>query len=83
MDVAVSPPERPSGDDVGAPIADSFSPLGSTRPLDASFGDFLDNPVAKGGLDSSRPVASIVLIVLIVLIVAVILLVLLLPQHAG
>jgi uncharacterized membrane-anchored protein len=51
--------------------------LGSTRPLDASFGDFLDNPVAKGGLDSSRPVASIVLIV------AVILLVLLLPQHAG
>ena len=31
-----------------------------TRPLGAVVGDFLDKPVAKGGLDLSRPVASLV-----------------------
>lgn len=48
-----------------------------TRPLGAAVGDFLDKPVAKGGLDFSRPVASIVLVA------AVLLLVLLLPQRPG
>jgi uncharacterized membrane-anchored protein len=48
-----------------------------TRPLGAAVGDFLDKPVAKGGLDFSRPLASGVLIA------AVVLLVLLLPQRPG
>jgi uncharacterized membrane-anchored protein len=32
-----------------------------TRPLGATVGDFLDKPIAEGGLDFSRPLASIVL----------------------
>ncbi len=48
-----------------------------TRPLGATVGDFLDKPVAKGGLEFSRPLASAVLIV------AIAALVLLLPQRAG
>jgi uncharacterized membrane-anchored protein len=36
-----------------------------TRPLGATLGDFLDKPMAKGGLDVSRPVASLVLLVAI------------------
>jgi uncharacterized membrane-anchored protein len=36
-----------------------------TRPLGATVGDFLDKPIAKGGLDFSRPVASIALLVAI------------------
>lgn len=32
-----------------------------TRPLGAAVGDFLDKPIAKGGLDFSRPLASAVL----------------------
>jgi|SRR5579884_863827 len=48
-----------------------------TRPLGATVGDFLDKPVAKGGLSLSRPVASLVLFV------AIIILILLLPQRAG
>jgi len=36
-----------------------------TRPLGATVGDFLDKPVAKGGLDFSRPIASIALLVAI------------------
>jgi uncharacterized membrane-anchored protein len=48
-----------------------------TRPLGATVGDLLDKPVAKGGLDLSRPVASAVLAGVIVLLV------LLLPQRAG
>src|SRR3954468_22387608 len=48
-----------------------------TRPLGATVGDFLDKPVAKGGLDLSRPVASAVLAA------AIVLLILLLPQRAG
>jgi uncharacterized membrane-anchored protein len=48
-----------------------------TRPLGAAVGDFLDKPLAKGGLDFSRPVASVVLAL------AIILLVTLLPQRPG
>ena len=48
-----------------------------TRPLGATVGDFLDKPVAKGGLEFSRPLASAVLVV------AIAALVLALPQRAG
>lgn len=48
-----------------------------TRPLGATVGDFLDKPIAKGGLELSRPIASAVLAVVIVLLVAVI------PQRPG
>lgn len=37
-----------------------------TRPLGATVGDFLDKPLAKGGLDLSRPLASAVLAAAIV-----------------
>ena len=40
-----------------------------TRPLGATVGDFLDKPIAKGGLDISRPIASAVLAAAIVAIV--------------
>lgn len=48
-----------------------------TRPLGATVGDFLDKPVAKGGLDFSRPLATVVLAG------AIFLLILLVPQLAG
>jgi len=48
-----------------------------TRPLGATVGDFLDKPVAKGGLELSRPIASLVLAV------AIIALILLIPQRPG
>lgn len=48
-----------------------------TRPLGATVGDFLDKPVARGGLAFSRPVATTVLAV------AIVLLILVLPQRAG
>jgi len=48
-----------------------------TRPLGATVGDFLDKPLAEGGLNLSRPMASAVLAVAIVLLIAV------LPQKAG
>jgi uncharacterized membrane-anchored protein len=48
-----------------------------TRPLGATVGDFLDKPIAKGGLDFSRPLASAVLAV------AIIALILLIPQRPG
>ncbi len=48
-----------------------------TRPLGAAVGDFLDKPIAKGGLDLSRPVASLVLAA------AILVLILLLPQRAA
>ena len=48
-----------------------------TRPLGATVGDFLDKPVAKGGLEFSRPLASLVLFVVIVALI------LILPQRAG
>jgi uncharacterized membrane-anchored protein len=48
-----------------------------TRPLGATVGDFFDKPVAKGGLDISRPLASVILAAVIVALI------LLLPQRAG
>ncbi len=48
-----------------------------TRPLGATVGDFLDKPLAKGGLDLSRPLASIVMVL------AIGLLIWLLPQRAA
>jgi uncharacterized membrane-anchored protein len=48
-----------------------------TRPLGATIGDFFDKPLAKGGLDISRPLASLVLAV------AIVVLILLLPQRPG
>jgi uncharacterized membrane-anchored protein len=48
-----------------------------TRPLGATVGDWLDKPVAKGGLEFSRPLASAVLAVVIIVLI------LLLPQRAG
>lgn len=48
-----------------------------TRPLGATVGDFLDKPLAKGGLDLSRPLASAVLAAAIVGLIA------LLPQKGA
>ena len=48
-----------------------------TRPLGATVGDFLDKPLAKGGLDLSRPLATAVLAG------AILLLVLVLPQRPA
>src|SRR3954452_5434185 len=48
-----------------------------TRPLGATVGDFLDKPIAKGGLELSRPIASTVLAVVIVALI------LILPQRPG
>ena len=48
-----------------------------TRPLGATVGDFLDKPIAHGGLALSRPLASAVIAVFIVLCLMV------LPQQAG
>jgi uncharacterized membrane-anchored protein len=48
-----------------------------TRPLGATVGDFLDKPLAKGGLSLSRPIASVVLLGIIVMLI------LLLPRRAG
>lgn len=48
-----------------------------TRPLGATIGDFFDKPTAKGGLDISRPLASLALAVAIVTLIC------LLPQRPG
>lgn len=48
-----------------------------TRPLGATVGDFLDKPIDKGGLDLSRPVATVALAF------AIVLLILVSPQRAG
>jgi uncharacterized membrane-anchored protein len=48
-----------------------------TRPLGATVGDFLDKPVANGGLALSRPLASAVIAVFIIGCL------LILPQRAG
>ena len=48
-----------------------------TRPLGATVGDFIDKPLAAGGLALSRPLASLVLTVAIVVLVAV------LPQRPS
>ncbi|MCU6454141.1 hypothetical protein LPN01_08635 [Sphingomonas sp. A2-49] len=47
-----------------------------TRPLGATVGDALDKPRDHGGLDLSRPLASLVLVV------AILVLILMLPQRA-
>ena len=48
-----------------------------TRPLGATVGDFLDKPLAKGGLELSRPIATLVLAA------AIFVLIITLPQRAG
>jgi uncharacterized membrane-anchored protein len=48
-----------------------------TRPLGATVGDFFDKPLAKGGLELSRPLASLAMAV------AIIVLILALPQRPG
>ncbi|MBX9730557.1 MAG: hypothetical protein K2X59_04455 [Sphingomonas sp.] len=48
-----------------------------TRPLGATVGDYLDKPVADGGLAFSRPLATLVLGV------AILALLFILPQRAG
>jgi uncharacterized membrane-anchored protein len=48
-----------------------------TRPLGATVGDFLDKPVANGGLEWSRTLASAVLIGVIMLLIIIV------PQRPG
>jgi uncharacterized membrane-anchored protein len=48
-----------------------------TRPLGATVGDFLDKPVANGGLEFSRPLASAAMAVVIIALI------LILPQRPG
>ena len=48
-----------------------------TRPLGATIGDFFDKPVANGGLEMSRPLASLILAGAMALLIVV------LPQRAG
>ncbi|WP_425230475.1 hypothetical protein [Sphingomonas sp.] len=48
-----------------------------TRPLGATLGDWLDKPVAKGGLEVSRPLASLILAA------AMLSLMLILPQRPA
>jgi uncharacterized membrane-anchored protein len=47
-----------------------------TRPLGATIGDYLDKPFGQGGLEVSRPLASLVLAA------AILLLILIIPQRA-
>ena len=48
-----------------------------TRPLGATVGDFLDKPLAKGGLALSRPLATAALLIAMALLIVFI------PQRAG
>lgn len=48
-----------------------------TRPLGATVGDFIDKPIADGGLALSRPLASAVIAAAVVVLVVV------LPQRPG
>ena len=48
-----------------------------TRPLGATVGDLVDKPIAKGGFELSRPLASLLLAV------AIVILILIIPQRAG
>ncbi len=48
-----------------------------TRPLGATAGDFLDKPIASGGMNFSRPMASLIMAVAIVICILVF------PQRAG
>jgi uncharacterized membrane-anchored protein len=43
-----------------------------TRPLGATVGDFLDKPLADGGLNLSRPLASLVIAVLMIVLLMLI-----------
>jgi uncharacterized membrane-anchored protein len=43
-----------------------------TRPLGATLGDFLDKPIAQGGLALSRYTASLALFVVIVALILVV-----------
>jgi uncharacterized membrane-anchored protein len=48
-----------------------------TRPLGATIGDYFDKPIAHGGLNVSRPLASAIIAAVIVVCILV------LPQRAG
>ena len=48
-----------------------------TRPLGATLGDLFDKPLAQGGFEMSRPIASLVLAI------AILILILVIPQRAG
>jgi uncharacterized membrane-anchored protein len=48
-----------------------------TRPLGATVGDFLDKPLAQGGLSLSRSLATAALLIAIVLLITLV------PQRAG
>lgn len=48
-----------------------------TRPLGATVGDWVDKPVAKGGLALSRPLTSAILAIVILVLI------LILPQRPG
>lgn len=48
-----------------------------TRPLGATVGDFLDKPIASGGLEFSRPIASLALAITIVALIMIV------PQRPG
>jgi len=48
-----------------------------TRPLGATVGDFFDKPIAQGGLNISRPLASAIIAAFILVCILVI------PQRAG
>ena len=48
-----------------------------TRPLGATVGDFLDKPIAKGGLEFGRPLATAVLAAVIIALIVI------LPQRPG
>jgi uncharacterized membrane-anchored protein len=48
-----------------------------TRPLGATVGDFLDKPLDHGGLNFSRPIASLILAIAILAIMFIF------PQRAG
>jgi uncharacterized membrane-anchored protein len=48
-----------------------------TRPLGATVGDFLDKPIADGGLALSRPLASAAIAAIIITLLV------LLPQRPG
>jgi len=48
-----------------------------TRPLGATIGDFFDKPIAKGGLNISRPLASLIIAAIILACIFIF------PQRAG
>lgn len=62
---------------VASPVALFWAAFILTRPLGATVGDFLDKPLASGGLDLGRPTISLILGGVILVLV------LLLPQRAG